>query len=451
MNLIAEYCMDFAKKHSLNALRDNANNIIIFKNGTAGYEGKNPVILQAHLDMVNQKTDDANIDFSKTGPKIIVDGDFIKAENTTLGADNGIGVAMILALLESKTAAHPPIEAVFTTDEEIGMIGATALDVSPLKGKRLINLDSENDDTVTVSCAGGTDLIIKTKLSRHSRQGTKVSITVNGLKGGHSGTEINKSRENANILAGRLLTHLRETADFEIISVNGGDKSNAITPSAKVVLFTENPQEFTKKAENYLDCLKRQISDNEPDFSYKIEVEKEGQFKTVGRGISDKLISYLSSAPYGVIEMSRKIAGLVETSVNPGIFETADDEIRIVYSIRSNDLNSLKTLSNQLEASALKIDGTAEFSGSYPPWEFNDKSELLRLYTEVFAEHYGFAPKIEAIHAGLECGIFASKIKGLECISVGPSMFGIHTVFEKLSISSTKRFFELLLKVLERM
>lgn len=254
MNLIAEYCMDFAKKHSLNALRDNANNIIIFKNGTAGYEGKNPVILQAHLDMVNQKTDDANIDFSKTGPKIIVDGDFIKAENTTLGADNGIGVAMILALLESKTAAHPPIEAVFTTDEEIGMIGATALDVSPLKGKRLINLDSENDDTVTVSCAGGTDLIIKTKLSRHSRQGTKVSITVNGLKGGHSGTEINKSRENANILAGRLLTHLRETADFEIISVNGGDKSNAITPSAKVVLFTENPQEFTKKAENYLEA-----------------------------------------------------------------------------------------------------------------------------------------------------------------------------------------------------
>lgn len=450
MTAIADYCVDFANKNSLKCVRDSENNIIIFKNGSRGLENSEPVILQGHLDMVCQQTADSTHDFAINGPEIIIDGDFIRADGTTLGADNGIAVAMVMAILESKDLKHPPIEAVFTVDEEIGMIGATALDCSPLKGKKMINLDSEEDDTVTVSCAGGSEFKISVPLTREIKQGTAVTVTVTGLRGGHSGVEIDKGRVNANILAGRILNHLKNITHFDIISISGGDKSNAITPVCVVELCVADAESFVKAAEEYSAVLKKEISAREPDFSLSYKLGDKNECSILGNGLTERLIYFLVSAPNGIVDMSAEISGLVETSLNLGILETKDREIIIDFSLRSNKVTALKFLEERLNTFSKCLEGTVETFGHYPPWEFSADSDLQKLYIESYKEFYGKAPKVEAIHAGLECGVFSSKIEGLDCIAVGPTMYDVHTVKEKLSISSTEKFFEHLVKVLEK-
>lgn len=448
MTAIADYCVAFANKNGLKFIRDNENNIIIFKNGNKGLENAEPVILQGHLDMVCQQMADSTHDFEVMGPAIMFDGDFIKANGTTLGADNGIAVAMVMAILESNDIKHPPIEAVFTIDEEIGMIGAIALDCSSLKANRMINLDSEEDDTVTVSCAGGSEFKVTVAVNRQVKQGTQVSLTVSGLQGGHSGVEIDKGRVNANILAGRILNHLKKSNNFDIININGGDKSNAITPVCTIEICTDNAEEFSNKAEEYLISLKNEISSREPDFAPEIKMGLQGEYATIGSDLTERLIFFLVSAPNGIVDMSAEIEGLVETSLNLGILETKTDEITIDFSLRSNKVTALKFLEEKLNTFSKCIDGEVETFGHYPPWEFKANSELQKLYIKSYKEFYGKKPKVEAIHAGLECGVFSSKIKNLDCIAVGPSMYDVHTVKEKLSISSTESFFAHLIKVL---
>ena len=451
MTAIANFCVEFAEKNSLKYIKDEYNNIIIFKDGTSELKNSEPVILQGHLDMVCQQTPDSTHNFEISGPQVIVDGDYLRANNTTLGADNGIAVAMIMAILESNDLQHPPIEAVFTTDEEIGMIGATALDTTPLKSKRMINLDSEEDDTVTVSCAGGSEFKISVPVNRTVKNGTLVTITLKGLKGGHSGVEIDKGRVNANILAGRILNHLNISNNFDIFSINGGDKSNAITPICVIQLVTEDSDSFIDYANEYLNIIKKEISAREPDFSPTIEIGEIGEYATIGEDFTNKLIYFLLNAPNGIVEMSSEINGLVETSLNLGVLKTLDDKIIANFSLRSNKVTALNFLEEKLTTFINCIGGSIETFGHYPPWEFKPNSKLQSLYTEMYKVFYKKEPKVEAIHAGLECGVFSSKIPNLDCIAIGPTMFDVHTVNERLSISSTKEFFKLLIKVLEKM
>ncbi len=448
MNKISSYCMDFAAKHQLKAMRDEADNVIIFKAGTKGYENAEPVILQGHLDMVCQKTEESTVDFEKDGLKLYIDGDFVKAEGTTLGADNGIAVSMILAILESNDIPHPPIEAVFTTDEEIGMIGAGKLSCDCLKGRKMINLDAEEPDTVTVSCAGGSDFRLNIPVSRIKSKGKRIAVTVKGLKGGHSGVEINSGRINANILAGRILNYAKGITDFDIISLSGGDKGNAIPVGCTMQLVVQEASRFMTKMTEYFEVIKAEYADRE-DFSILVEEFDEGEFDVIESGIKDRLLYLLICVPNGVQEMSMVVDGLVETSLNLGILKTYQDKITMLFTLRSNKQTALSFLEEKMKAICSVTGGEIETSGHYPPWEYNDKSELQKLYKKVFEERFGCEPKVEAIHAGLECGVFSAKISGLDCIAIGPQLSDVHTVNERLSISSTADIYEILVNLLK--
>ena len=448
MTRIASFCVNFAKEHNLRYYHDDANNVVIYKDGTKHLKDAEPIIMQGHLDMVCQKTEDSNIDFFNDPLEIFIDGDFIKAKNTTLGADNGIAVACVLAILESDSYTHPPIEAVFTTDEETGMVGANFLDTSVLKSKRMINIDSEEDDTMTVSCAGGADFLATFNFQREAVNGTEVELILKGLKGGHSGIEIDKGRVNANILAGRVLNHLK-TTDFNLLSINGGDKTNAITNLCKINLCVSNKDNFIKEATQYLKIIKDEITAREEYFDYQINILESGEFKAINKESANAIIYALECMPNGVLDMSAEIPGLVETSLNLGILTTSENKTELKTSLRSNKMSALSALEDRLKTffSVLPCEYTT--FDKYPSWEFNSNSTLQGLFKEIYEKETGTTLKVEAIHAGLECGVFASKIKDFDCISIGPNMFDVHTVKERLSITSTERTFKILLKVLE--
>ena len=450
MQAISDFCIKFAKENGLHAVCDKAKNVVIYKSGTRGYEHSEPIILQGHLDMVCQKNADSVIDFEKDGIKAYTDGDFIKAKGTTLGADNGIAVAMIMAILASQDLPHPPIEAVFTTDEEIGMVGANELDFSVLKAEKMINLDSEEADVLTVSCAGGSDFKAFLPTEKAVVHGTKILLELGGLKGGHSGVDIDKYRINAAVLMGRILNYAKKTQSFNIISINGGTKGNAIPFCCTAELVAQDAEGFTKVTEDYISVLKNEISDREENFFARLTIKEQGDFEALTPAVRDKLIYILLTTPNGVVDMSAEIEGLVETSLNLGVLETQAEGIIMQYALRSNKASALTFLENRMTAFASYNGCESQISCRYEPWEFKKDSPLRKLYTAAFCESFGHKPKIAAIHAGLECAVFTQKIKNLDCISVGPDMFDVHTVNEKLSISSVAEIFKLLCAVLEQ-
>lgn len=450
MERIADYCVDFAKSHSLKSVRDEANNVVIYKNATAGYENAEPIILQGHLDMVCQQTEDRNIDFSVEGLDIFVDGDFVKARGTTLGADNGIAVAMVLAILESDEYSHPPIEAVFTTDEEIGMVGAKKLDMSLLKGRKMINIDSEEENAVTVSCAGGSDFKVSLPINRVQKNGTEITIILKGLLGGHSGIEIDKNRVNANILGGKFLNTLAKNCDFDIISIDGGDKGNAIPNLCRIRLCVDNAESFKACAEKEFEIIKNEISEREKNFAPIISVGESKKFDIFDSKTKNTIIHTLNYVPNGVIEMSKSIDGLVETSLNLGILATEDENVTILFTLRSNKKSAHIAIENELKEFFALIPCTIDAWGHYPPWEFVENSPLQRLYIDTYKDIIGVEPAVVAIHAGLECGTFADALSGLDCISIGPDLFDVHTVNEKMSVSSVERIFNVLTSLLAK-
>lgn len=452
MDGIAGYCIDFAKRHSLNYYHDDANNVVIYKNATPGYESSAPVILQGHLDMVCQKSADSEIDFLTDGLEIYEEDGFVKASGTTLGADNGIAVALILAILADTKIHHPMIEAVFTTDEEIGMIGAGKLDMSVLSAKRMINLDAEEDDTVTVSCAGGSDFKANIKVNRAVKHGCYAKLVLKGFRGGHSGVEINSGRVNSNMLAGRLLDSLENDIRFDIIGINGGDKGNAITNRTDIELCVYDPVEFKLNVSKYIDVIEDEISFREPGFSAELTVDnKSADYEVFDGQAKSDIIFALCCAPGGVIEMSREIPGLVETSLNLGVLQTECDDVTMHFTLRSNKTSALRALEARMNRFFSKISATVTTFGFYPPWEYKKDSELRTVFVEAFSEICDVAPKVEAIHAGLECGLFSSRIEGLDCIAIGPQLYDVHTVSERLSVSSTSRTYSILLNLLERL
>jgi len=430
-------------------LRDAADNIVIFKPASAGYESAAPVILQGHLDMVCQKDEDCTIDFEKDGLSLYIDGDFVKARGTTLGADNGIAVAMVLSILESDTIKHPPIEAVFTTDEEIGMIGAMKMDMSVLTAKRLINLDSEEDDTVTVSCAGGSELHATLPCDRVSVSGTDITVTVKGLKGGHSGVEIHKGRVNADKLMGRVLHALRSQAAFSLVGIDGGDKGNAIPKSCTAKLCATDVNAVVNAVKVILADVQKSLASREAGLVFEVTVGERGDRSVFSEAAKNDIIDILVTVPDGVQQMSADIAGLVETSLNLGVLQTHDDVVTMHFALRSNKRDEMAYLEEQLSVLLRRFPCTLDTFGYYPPWEYKADSTLRPLYVRCYEEAHGVSPKVEAIHAGLECGVFAKGITNLDCIAIGPTLADVHTTDERMSIASVKRTYDLLLSILE--
>lgn len=446
---IADYCEKFGKEQELFVYRDDANNVVIKKAGSEGYENAEPIIIQGHLDMVWQKDADCNKDLEMEGLDLYIDGDFISAKGTTLGADNGIAVAMAMAILADNTLSHPPIEAVFTSDEEIGMLGAKELDTKVLTAKKMLNIDSEEPGVITVSCAGGSDFTITIPFESKAVTGEKAVITLTGLKGGHSGIEINSGRVNANILAGRILGYLSGKYDFDISLINGGNRANAIANQCKIELVTENGEQLLETAKEYINLIKTEIFAKEEAFDAEFEVMGKAEYHVLGKVEKDKLIYALALSPNGVQEMSAEIENLVETSLNLGILETKEKEVSMTFALRSSKKTALFALSEKLEIMAKCLGLNSGTSGFYPPWEYKKDSKMKELCSNIYNEMFGERPKIEAIHAGLECAVFAGAIDGLDCISIGPKVMDAHTTKERLSISSTKDVYDLVINILK--
>ena len=447
---IADFCAAFAKKNSLRYIVDDAKNVIIYKDASHGCENDAPVILQGHLDMVCQKTPECGIDFEKDGITLVREGDILHADGTTLGADNGIAVAMTLSILERNDLKHPPIEAVFTSDEEIGMLGAGELDTSLLRGKRFINLDTEEDDNVTVSCAGGSDFRVSLPLHRAPIRSAGVTIELSGLKGGHSGVEIAAHRVNAAMLAGRILDTLSKKTDFSLISLNSGNKPNAIPNAATISLACQAPDALISLTEEILRVIRKEIA-HETEFTTKITSFEQRECLAIDKKAQKELIYALACSPNGVMETSAEIEGLVETSLNLGILSTDGDEAKLCYALRSNKASALIALEEKMKTFFSILGAEVSTSGHYAPWEFKKDNKLTTLFVETYREMIGQDPRIIAIHAGLECAVFSSALRDADCISIGPNVYGAHTVLERVSIASVHKSYDLLLRMLEKL
>lgn len=449
---ISDYLVDFAKEHNLVWYQDENNNVVIVKEASAGYEAAEPIIIQGHMDMVCEKEKGVDIDFEKDGLKLYIDGDFLKAEGTTLGGDDGIAVAYALALLDSQEIAHPKLEVVITVDEEIGMLGADAIDLSMLTGHTMLNIDSEVEGSFLTGCAGGMAVNVTLPIKRVMQSGEKVALTITGLEGGHSGSEIDKEHGNANILMGRLLRALFEEIPFGIISLAGGLKDNAITRECVTELLV--PREnvnLVKEIADKLDIeLKKEFMTADPSVCIEFEDLGKKEESILDFGSVSRVIFYLRSVPNGVQHMSQVMHGLVETSLNLGIMELKEDALHTVTSIRSSVGTRKADLLDRVTAIVELLGGEAEVEGDYPAWEYKQDSSLRPQIAKVYKQLYGKDPVFETIHAGLECGILSEKIKNLDCVSFGPDNFDIHTPKERLSISSTGRVWDFIVEFLRQ-
>ena len=448
---ISDFCVNFAKERDLEYHQDADNNVIIIKEATPGYEDKEPVIIQGHLDMVCEKTADCTKDMEIEGLDIFVDGDEVRAKDTTLGGDNGIAVAMALAILESKELSHPRVEAVFTVDEEIGLLGAGSIDVSALKGKLMLNLDSEDEGIFTVSCAGGNSADCRLPIEATEYTGVVYTLEITGCKGGHSGVEIDKGSSNPNVLMGRLLQDIGKDASLQLVSVDGGLKDNAIPVQSKAVMICDNASVVKASVEQMQSIFANEYAGADPDIAITLTKEENATVKVMDVALTDKIVCMLTCLPNGIEKMSADIEGLVQTSLNMGVVKTQEDAFRISFCVRSSVESEREELNRRIGTLMNQLGGTMEIVGAYPGWEYKKDSRLRELMIDVFKEQYGKEPKVEAIHAGLECGMFAGKIPGLDCVSIGPDLSQIHTVRESMNIPSVQRVYEFVLKVLERM
>ena len=455
---ISDWLVKFAKERKLKVIQDEHYNVIIKKKATEGYEDFSPLILQGHMDMVWEKNKDTEFDFSTQGIELVIDGDFLKANGTTLGADNGIAVAYALAILDSDDIKHPALEVVITTDEEDGMSGVVNLDFDEFDGKTLINLDTEEYGEVYVSSAGGTRTEIKFifETKKIGNGYTPISIEVKGLSGGHSGAEIHKNLGNSIKILSEVLYHLSKRYEMSLVHIDGGGKVNAIPREAvaeiAVKLDGDSIDELKKLAglafENILKDFK--VSDKLPILAIE-KIEE----KNLGISLGDTLniINFLHEVPNGVLEMSKHIEGLVETSINIGFISTeivdGNVKIRIKSLARSMANNPLNRLVEEVTDLTRKHDANIKIAASNPSWEYKEDSKIRELIAKSFKEITGNEPVIKAIHAGLECGVFTQNIKGADVVSIGPNIYGAHTPEERMDIKSVGETWEWLLKILK--
>lgn len=445
---ISDYLVSFAKEQGLRYVQDESNNVILFQEGTAGYENHAPVILQGHMDMVCEKDENCGLDMTVDGLDVTHDGQCVFANGTTLGGDDGIAVAYALALLADRTIPHPPLEVIITVDEEIGMLGADAIDLSGLQGRRMINLDSEDEGIFTVSCAGGATATISLPVERRAVYGPCVRLTVEGLQGGHSGVEIHKNRANAHKVMGEFLSRVQKLMPLCLTALSGGAKDNAIPRACQVTLVAMGIG--LERINGIAEELQREIRQqyDEPEAVVRgDDVDALGGNALTTQDTA-KVIALLCAAPNGVQAMSEAMPGLVQTSLNMGIAKLETD-FTMTFSVRSSVNQEKQALLDRLRELAKFYDGEYSQMGEYPAWEYKADSTLREIMVGTYTRLFGEAPQVVAIHAGLECGILGEKLPGLDCVSIGPQMHDIHTSREKLEIASTERTWNFLLEVLK--
>ncbi|MBR5616709.1 MAG: aminoacyl-histidine dipeptidase [Oscillospiraceae bacterium] len=445
---ISDYLVDFAKTRNLRYIQDEVNNVIIFQDGTCGYENHEPVILQGHMDMVCEKDASCPLDMAVDGLDVTHDGVSVFAKGTTLGGDDGIAIAYALALLDDTSIPHPPLEVVITVDEEIGLLGAAAIDLSQLKGRMLLNLDSEDEGIFTVSCAGGATATISMEAPRRAVYGPCIRLVVDGLQGGHSGAEIHKNRANANKIMGEFLHRIQMIMPLCLTSFAGGSKDNAIPRScqANAVAMGINLERINGIADTLQAEVRAQY--DEPEATVQaFDLDALGG-NALPTEVTAKVIALLCSTPNGVQAMSEEMPGLVQTSLNMGIAKLGST-MSMTFSVRSSVNHEKQALLDKLKELAAFHDASYSQMGEYPAWEYKADSKLRDIMVETYTRMYGKEPQVLAIHAGLECGLLGEKIHGLDCVSIGPQMHDIHTSREKLNIASTARTWEFLLEVLK--
>lgn len=449
---ISDYLVEFARERNLFCIQDEVKNVIIVKEATEGYENEPAVILQGHMDMVAVKKPDCDIDMKTQGLKVAVNGDTIYAEGTSLGGDDGIAVAYALAILDSDSLRHPRLEVVITVDEEVGMDGARAIDLSMLKGKRLLNLDSEEEGIFLTSCAGGARVRCSVPVKREAYEGVAYEIMVGGLTGGHSGAEIHKERGNSNCLFGRVLWRLSQVVPVRLVSVSGGLADNAIPRETKAVIVIEEKYCVTLEAlvGGVESDIKEELATKDADVYVTVKECNMGSMEAVTVDDTKKTAMFLCSLPNGVQGMSADMPGLVETSLNMGILESDADAVHAEFAVRSSVESAKYALIEKVKAVTRLAGGGMSMSGDYPGWKYRVHSPLREKMLALYENMYGEKPRVEAIHAGLECGILGSKIDDLDCVSFGPNMKDIHTTEETLSIASTARVWEYLVAFLAK-
>lgn len=446
---ISQYLVDFAKEHQLEVIQEPCYNVIIKKPATPGYESAPGVILQGHMDMVCVKEDDLDFDFATQALPIVVDGDWIRTEGTTLGADNGIAVAMSMAILADKTLEHPALTVLITTAEETGMDGVLALNPENVSGEILLNLDSDNEGEALVSCAGGVRNVLTLPLAWTEVAGASYEIVISGLKGGHSGVEINEGRANANKLMGRLLYEL-QSLDLSISQLSGGEKDNAISKRAvtNVVISEDNSEALVQKIKAFEELIQKEFSVTDPGI--KVSLTKTDKVtKVLTKETAKKAVSILSLIPYGPQTMSANIQGLVESSTNPGVVEMTEEALIFHSAIRSSVKSLKEEINHRIQTLADLTGASMKLISDYPEWTFAEKSKIREIMISVYKDLTGKELKIEAIHAGLECGFLAEKLGDIDMISFGPNMVDIHTPKEALNISSTARTYKFLCEILK--
>jgi len=450
---ISDYCVEFAKSHGLEYVQDEVGNVVIYKDGTEGYEDSEPVILQGHMDMVASKTLESDHDFDNDPIEIIIDGDYIGAKDTTLGGDDGIALAYAMAILASDDIPHPPIEALFTIDEEIGMGGAHAFDTSLLHGRKLLNIDGEEDGVLVVGCAGGTVVDVVIPISRRLRNGVKVSVTLKGYQGGHSGNDIQRQRGNAIKDMGRVLHTLSKKIDFSLLSLLGGNAANVIAQycKAEVVMSADRVPDFRARLEELIETIRSEYGGTEPEHQLKVIVGDEDNYSVLNWESTVNMIWYLYGAIDGVQAMDRNVEGAVESSLNTGIVTTEDTTCVVRYQARSSLDSKLDEMVQRLGLWSEIVGGHLEVDSSYPAWPYNPVSELRPLMIDVYKDMFGEEPAVELLHAGLEGGILMGKDPDLDIVNFGPEMLNVHTPTERLNIASAAKNWEYLKEVLRRL
>ncbi len=446
---ISDYLVDFAKVKNLRYIQDDSNNVIIFKLGTAGYENSPAIILQGHMDMVAVKDDGVEMDMEQEGPRLQVSEGIISAEGTSLGGDDGIAVSFALAILASDDIPHPPIEAVFTVDEEIGMLGAAALDCTPLTARTMLNIDSEEEGILTCSCAGGAtvECTIPCDFASCDDFAQSLVISITNVSGGHSGVEIHKQSANANVLLARFLQAL--DTPFALANISGGEKDNAIPTWATATILTNDAASVRALAKTYTTIYQNEFAYTDPSVTVDV-TDAENIPAALTSSDTQKFMAYMNALPSGIQRYCAEPAGLVQTSLNMGILRSLESGIRLTFSVRSSVASEKENLIQIITGlTEVLAGGSVSISGDYPAWEYKKSSRLRELMVDVFTKQYGHPPKVEAVHAGLECGIFSAKLPGLDCISYGPNLNDIHTTKETMEIASVQRVWEYTLRVLE--
>ena len=449
---VIEFMKNFGKSLGLETFEDEIRNVIIRKPATKGMENRKAIVLQGHLDMVHQKNNDTDFDFDKQGINMYVDGDWVRARGTTLGADNGLGVAMIMAILESNEVEHPAIEALFTIDEETGMTGALNLKGGVLQGEILLNMDTEEDDEIDIGCAGGIDITANRNYNEEVTPKNSVgySITVKGLNGGHSGMDINKGLGNANKIMNRLLFNGFENFGLQISEISGGSLRNAIPRESvsKIIIAAIYDEIFIFDMQKRIADIKTEYKTMEPNLTIEIEKVALPQ-KVMELGVQEGLIRSIYAALNGVYKMSSDMENLVETSNNISRVIVKDGSITIQNLTRSSVESAKMDLANSLRSAYELFGCNVDLGGSYPGWTPNVKSEILDVLTSIYEKQNGEKPKVVACHAGLECGILGTNYPNMDMISFGPTIHGAHSPDERASIKSSQKFYKFVLEILK--